>query len=252
MKVRSKVLGAMILVFFFGGIALSAVLGFWQTESAKVPAAFTEGAFEGMPDPADIRGSYSFADVAEAFGVPPGDLLAAFGLPEGTDPAGFQNKELEDLYGGLAASGTEVGNGSVKLFTALYAGLPYALEEDTYLPLEAVEILKAKASLTEEQTAYLDAHGVDIGPFKPGSSAELEEAAETEPDEAAEETERLVKGTTTIGEVLAWGVAPEALEEILQGPLPAKTLSIRDYCTEKGLDFGTVKEALQSRIDALE
>lgn len=243
MKIKSKSLGIVIFVLVFGGIAMSALMGHWQTESSKVPASFAEGEFEGMPDPADIRGSYSFADISEAFGIPSDDLIEAFGLPEDTDPATFQNKALEEIYGGLEESGTEIGNASVQLFAALYTGLPYGLEEDVYLPRQAVELLKAKAELTAEQTAYIESHGVDISDFV------LEPVFS---EEEAEEETRTVKGSTTFGEVLSWGVLPETVEEIIGSDIPEKTMGIRDFCTEQGLEFAVVKEAIQQVVDALQ
>ena len=70
MKLKSNVLAIAVLAILFGGILLSSGLGWWQTESSKEAATFTEGEFAGMPNPADIRGSYTFGDVQANFGVP--------------------------------------------------------------------------------------------------------------------------------------------------------------------------------------
>ena len=44
-------------------------MGSWQTESNKQPKKFETGEFEGMPNPEDIRGSYYFSDIENAFNI---------------------------------------------------------------------------------------------------------------------------------------------------------------------------------------
>lgn len=82
-------------------------------------------------------------------------MAYAFDLPKQIDASAFKNKELEKIY---ANQELEVGTGSVRLFVSFYKGLPYELVEETYLLSSAVEILKEKANLTQEQIAYLDSH----------------------------------------------------------------------------------------------
>lgn len=241
MTLTSKPLAVIIIVILFGGIALSAALGAWQTESSKVAATFTEGEFAGMPDPADIRGSYTFGDVEKNFGVPASTLAQAFLLPPDTDPAGFGVKDLETIYADLE---TEIGTSSVRLFVALHAGLPFDLSTDIWLPSQAVDILKGLGTLTPDQTAYIEAHRVNLdSPASP--------QPETSPTTAPESTERVIKGKTTFQELLDWGVPVPVIEQILGTPLPAASLTVKDYCTEKGLDFETIKTALQAEVDRI-
>jgi hypothetical protein len=84
-------------------------MGWWVTESTKVPVTFTEGEFAGQANPADIRGSYTFGDIANSFDVTPEVLAQAFGVT-GDDPAAFAIKELEAIY---LDSGYEIGTVSV-------------------------------------------------------------------------------------------------------------------------------------------
>lgn len=158
----SKVFMALIIpIVIFGGIGLSSILGFWQTESSKVPAVFNVGEFKGQYNPADIRGSYSFGDINKIFDVPVDVLAEAFGV-EKAAAVNFKNKELEVKYEGLEQ---EIGTGSVRLFIALYKGLPYNLETvETWLPDKAVDILKERNNLTKEQLEYIDKHTVKL-PF---------------------------------------------------------------------------------------
>ena len=129
MKIRSLPLAIIVLVVFFGGIALSATFNLWKTESTKTPAKIQKGEFSGENDPSDIRGSYSFADIEKAFNIPVAVLAKAFGVPYIEDPAGFKAKNLEELYGELAAEDKEIGTDAVRLFAALYTGLPHTPEE---------------------------------------------------------------------------------------------------------------------------
>ena len=94
MTLTSKPLAVIVLVMMFGGISFSSAMGWWATESTKEPVTFTEGEFAGQANPADIRGSYTFGDIAKSFDVTPEVLAQAFGITEG-DPAAFAVKELE-------------------------------------------------------------------------------------------------------------------------------------------------------------
>jgi hypothetical protein len=256
MKIKALPLGIVVLALMFGGILFSMQMNWWKTESERVPAAFKEGDYAGEYDPADIRGSYSFGDINQHFNVPLRDLRVAFGAPEGVDVASFQAKELEEIYSDLADSGTEIGTDSVRLFVALYTGLPFEPGEDTYLSIEAVEILKSKADLSPEQLAYLEAHTVDISasPAEDVKPDTVEEHQEGEKGDEGEEhsTERKVRGPTTFQHVLDWGVSQDTIEGIIGGPMPNPLVAIRDYCFENGLEFGTVKVEMQAAVDAVE
>lgn len=250
MKIKSGALGSIIFMTLFGGIVLSSGLGYWQTESSKEPVRFEEGIFEGMPNPADIRGSYSFLDVSEAFGIPIDDLMMAFVLPEDTDPGEFKNKDLELIYGNLAEKGTEIGNGSVKFFVSLYLGLPYEIEEETFLPLEAVVILKGKAELTEEQIEYIERNGIDVSAYSVEESSDLEIDDDAKIKEE-ESYERIINGKTTFADLLDWGITLESIREIIEMDIPEASLSIKDFCTKNGIEFLLLKEELQNEADAL-
>jgi len=89
MKIRSLPLAIIVLVVFFGGIALSATFNLWKTESTKTPAKIQKGEFSGENDPSDIRGSYSFADIEKTFNIPVAVLAKAFGVPYYRRPGWF-------------------------------------------------------------------------------------------------------------------------------------------------------------------
>ncbi len=242
MTLNSKALAVIIIVLLFGGIVLSSVLGWWQTESTKQPVTYTEGEFAGQANPVDIRGSYTFGDIAQAFAISPEILAQAFGVTT-DDPAAFQVKNLEELY---ADSPVEIGTASVRLFVACYLGLPYDLTtaEATYLPASAVEILNTQGRPTPEQQAWLATHGAPAAP----PTAAPEQATPT-PHATAEASAYTIKGKTTFGELLQWGVPPAVIEQHLGGPLPDPAVTLKDYASAQGLDFESLKTALQAEVD---
>lgn len=250
MTLNSKSLAATLLVVLFGGILLSSALGWWQTESTKEPAKYTEGEFAGSANPADIRGSYTFGDVANSFPVTPEVLAQAFGITD-ADPAAFQIKSLEEIY---ADSPVEIGTGSVRIFVALYVGLPYDLvaAEETYLPQAAADILTAQGKMTPEQQAWLEAHIIPAdGAIAPVEEATAQPQVESAPTEhtPAEAELYVIKGKTTFGDLIAWGVSQEVIEQLIGGAMPDPAMTVKNYATEKSLNFETLKPALQAEVD---
>ncbi len=257
MRLTSKPLAAIVFVILFGGIAFTTVMGWWQTESSKVPARYTEGEAAGEYNPADIRGSYTFGDVNSNFDVPLKDLQIAFGVPEDADVAAYPLKSLEDLYGDLP---NEIGTASVRLFVAWYKGLPYEPAEETYLLAAAVQILQQQGNLTADQQAYLQAHTVDLNapaPAAGGTPAPVVEATPAPVDATPAATEehaqpdRTLTGKTTFQNLLDWGVAQADIEQVLGGSLPPASTVIKDYVTSRGLEFSEVKTTLQALVDAV-
>ena len=278
-SLKSKHLAVIVPVVFAAGIGLTIAFNLWKTETEKVPAAYTSGEFAGKANPADIRGSYTFADIVKAFPVPLEELARAFGVTE--NPAAFQVKSLEGAFEGLPA-GKELGTDSVRLFVARYAGLPFEPGETTVLPAAAVEILAKKGGFSAEQLADLQARavGAELTAAEPAAVPAAKSAAATAPaatssapavsppaepaaaaapavsgTEASSAThttvaERTVKGTTTFKDLTDWGVAEADIRKVFGGDVGASGTSLKDYCTEKGIEFSTVKTAIQNLVTA--
>lgn len=255
MTLTSKTLAALVVVILFGGIFFSSAMGWWQTESTKEAAKITSGEFAGQANPDDIRGSYTFGDVEKNFAVPAAVLAEAFGVKD-SNPAAFAVKGLEGMYTGSAQ---EIGTASVRLFVAFYKGMPYDLSTDTYLPESAAVILRAR-NLSSEQSAYLAKHTVPNLGATPATSApqtapqatQAPSAQSTPQAEtlAASSADRTVKGTTTFVDLLGWGVSQATSEKVLGTSMPAAQVTkIKDFCTEKGLNFETIRPALQAEVD---
>lgn len=268
LKAQKGILGLILVAAIFGGIGISAAMNFWNTSSSKIPTTIQTGSFEGQYDPSDIRGSYTFKDVENAFGVPVATLAEAFAVNDGQNPEGFQLKSLESIYESLAADGIEIGTGSVRLFVGLYTGLPIELD-GSYLPKPAADILSSKGGLTEEQLEYISTHSVEIlstqvdGPDvtaaapeavpepEPAAAAEVKPTAEALPQEqstTAVSEENPVRGKTTFAELLDWGISSEKIEEIIGGEIPAPGMTVKDYCSQKGIEFASIKDALNALL----
>jgi len=265
MTLRSKHIVPIVLVVFIVGIGGTMILNLWKTTSSKVPATYTSGEFAGEYNPADIRGSYSFADIEEAFAVPVEALAAAFAVEDTEDPGAFLCKSLEELYG--AVGNGEIGTDSVRWFVALYTGLPYTPEEDTLLLSASIPVLQERISEAElesvrARTAQLPQPGetsaadtrVAEQAAPTSTAADTQAPAQAAPESAAADTHSEtetgeVKGKTTFGELLSWGVSKETIEQILGQPAGKSGVTVRDYCTENGIEFSTVKDALQAAVD---
>ncbi len=251
MKLRSVHIAVMTVVFIFGGIGLSMLAGFWQSESSKVPATYTSGEFAGQANPADIRGSYSFGDVAAAFDVPADVLVEAFGFGAAENAEDLQIKLFEEVYG--IVDGKEVGTDSMRLFVALYLGRPYTPEADTGLPAQALRILEEAGRLEPDRAAELrEMYAVEVtGAAGAAGTAELEEAAGAAAEEEAtdESVDTAIKGKTTFRDLMSWGLTAAEIEEVIGMPLGPPTQALRDFFLDQGIEFSEYKDALQERID---
>ncbi len=242
MKLNSKIIGIILLLLLFGGIGIAKATNYWKTESSKVPATYKDGEFAGEYNPADIRGSYTFTDINKFFKIPIDELAQAFGINT-SDKASFKINQLETIYQYLKDNGTEIGVSSVRIFVALYNGLPYDMSEDIYLPQSAVEILKSKGNLTEEQIKYLENHTVNI--------QNQSENVKTKGNITQSSTDRTIKGNTTFKEIIDWGISKEEIEAILGRKIQNTTSKIKDYCLENNIDFETIKNELQNKLNGL-
>ena len=243
MKLKSWIVAVIVVAVIFGGIAGSAALNLWRTMSNKMPARIASGEFAGQNNPSDIRGSYSLEDVYNAFDVPIEVLAKAFGVAHLENPGGFKCKQLEEMYAGLSES--EIGTDSVRLFVALYRGLPHTPEDTTALPNPAVFQLKQLGTLTQEQLDLLEKIKVDISEVK-------DQAASTSTEEHAEIEDRTVRGKTTFGELLEWGLKREDIEAVFGLKIGARGTTVRDFCTDNGVEFSEFKTTLQEKVDSIE
>lgn len=159
MKISIKNLTIIILIVFFGGIALSNSLGVWKTESSKIPGKINSGSSAGQYNPMDIKGSFTFNDISKSFNIPIEVLASAFLVP--IEKANeFKCKDLENKY--TDTQGKEIGTGSVKIFVAFYKGINIDLAEETFIPTVAAEIINKEGTPLEEQKIHMLKHTIDV------------------------------------------------------------------------------------------
>lgn len=243
MKIKSAPLALITLGVFVAGILLSMAFNIWKTESTKTPVKFSEGEFEGMFNPADIRGSYSFEDIAGSFDVSVETLAKAFAVDKEDNPGAFQAKELEEIFQ-IQDDGGEVGTDALRLFVARYTGLPYEPEDTTRLPAPAISVLKDKLSVADLEA--LKAISVEVQLLRIEGNVPGSESDEHDETEAA-----VIKGKTTFGDLLDWGLDKADIEEILGMKMGAAGISVRDFAMEKEIEFGDIKTALQEKLDTV-
>lgn len=236
-KVNMRVTGLLILIVIFGGIVTTIAADLWATSSDKTPSKYKDGEVAGTYNPADIRGSYTFYDVATAFEIDLETLYQAFGIEETTDGTTIRTSDLEELYGDLA-----IENESVQLFVALYKDLPIELGDSNLLKQGVDLILEQNPNLTAEQLAYLEIHQVEVE-----ASEETDSSTQITNEEAQEE-KPLVSGNTTFQQVLDQGITRDQIEEIIGAPMPPTNQSVKEYCTETGLSFSDIKNKLNDLI----
>jgi hypothetical protein len=240
MTLKSRSLAIVTLGVFAVGILLSIAFNWWRTEGSRIPARYQSGRFAGAYNPADIRGSYSFNDIAASFDVSVDALAKAFGVTGETDPGSFQAKSLESLYGHLPDGG-EVGTDAVRLFVSLYTALPYTPEESTRLPSPALAVLKDR--IDETAMAELRSISVTIGDLRTATGT-------TDVIEHDSSDDTTVKGKTTFDDLLNWGLTKIEIESILDMEMGARSMTIRDFVVGEGLEFGTYKTKFQELVDS--
>lgn len=227
MKLKPIGVAGLVLVIIFGGIYISDALGLWRTSSAKTPAKYQTGDFAGQADPSDIRGSYTFSDIANAFPIGVDVLAEAFEVEE--NPAAFQLKGLEEMY--PSDGDWEMGTASVRYFVARYTGLPYQRTGEEALFPHAVQMLKERGKITEEE-----AEAIPI--VQPGEQIQDRDQV-SEPDHV----EPAVKGNTTVADLFAMGLTEEEIVSVI-GAYDSMGALVRDVCQANGVAFSAAKEAL--------
>ena len=261
MKLKNSHIGVLIVLILIGGIYVAKGFDLWATVSEKIPLKLSEGVGAGTYDPFDIRGSYTFEEIARLFEIDIALLAEAFQLGDADAANARQSKDLEALYGELPGD-VEIGNESVQVFVAIMKELDID-EADAYLPTSAVQVLlRVNPQRSDEIMAYLESHQVDVTVNSESTATVSEGSSETATEgnvastykESVEnasegENELRVNGNTTFSQVLDFGITKEQIETILDAKMPPENQSVKSYCTDNGLSFSTVKDALNALID---
>ena len=241
MKIGAKSMAILLIATILGGVLILMAIGSWNTKSSKTPVKFSTGTYVGMSNPADIRGSYSFADVERNFPISAEVIARAYAFDTSARAAGsYVAKDIEGAYGEIEDGSGEIGTDSLKWFVSLYTGLPYEPEGDTYLPRSALELLvqEGKIDVATAQALAPRVSGM------PKSELGISPEVHVEPT-----GDQVIKGNTTYAEVISWGVTQQQIEKVLGMPLTSRTRNIREHLTENNLNFSTVKNQLQALVE---
>ncbi|MFC1846300.1 hypothetical protein ACFLYM_02655 [Chloroflexota bacterium] len=243
MKISSAAIVIIVIVVLVGGVIFTNVLNLWDKppiDMSQIPASTpagdncTEAAakpdFSTPYQPAEIRGTNTFAEISMMFNVPLDDLGTGFAITSEPNWQNLKARELKAIYTNLPAD-VKLETESVRAFISLYTGKDYNYSTSAYLLQPAVDILKQKAELTSEQVAYLDSHI-----YTPGTSV----ATGT-----ADANKHTVTGETSFGTLLSWGIPADEIERAIQGKMPASNTFIRDYASQQGKDFLALISVLQ-------
>lgn len=211
MRISPILYGALVLVIFLGAIFGFRLAGIWSV-SGKVTSSGE--AVQPLSDDTDtIKGWMTLEQITAVYDVSLEDLLTQFNLPEDT-PASTAIKDLES-------------------------------EEFSVTGLrDWLQSLKTSTQPTETQVS------LPVTPM-PGFTATLVPAQlETTPLPSEHiAIDKTVTGKTTFQDLLDWGVPAETIELIIGGELPALDTLIKDYVTQQGIQFSTIKAAIQVEVD---
>lgn len=226
-RISTKTLGLVSGAVLLGGIGLSMLLGLWSVESSKKPALIRQGDFVGQPSPSDIRGSYTWDDISKAFNIPSSLLMEAFGSSSSSDKV----SSLEALYLGKTPEGQEIGTDSARLFVSLYTALPHVREAGTILPQSAIDVLKREGKGSP-----------------PGFEESLDEKL-TSPAQGSLPSSPTISftGKTTFKDLLDAGYLLADIEAAVGKP-KSLTMAIKDFATEKGMEFSEMKTKLNALV----
>jgi LysM repeat protein len=214
MRIKPIVYGIFVLTLYFGIIFGFKAAGFWSV-TGKTGA----GGEQVQPSAGDvntIKGWMTLEQISETYQVPTAEIIQQFDLPADT-PASTAIKDLESEQFSVA-------------------NLRAWLQIRTQPTIEAPQVESTTAESTQTATQL------------PAASPTAEATATPEPT-VHTAVDRTITGQTTFQQLLDWGVAQEAVEQVIGAALPSPDTVIKDHVTAKGLQFGTVKSQLQALVD---
>ncbi|OHD81871.1 MAG: hypothetical protein A3J97_05010 [Spirochaetes bacterium RIFOXYC1_FULL_54_7] len=269
-RLKTIPLAVITAASILGGIMMAKAVGYYETTASKEPVKFKTGELAGLPNPADIRGSYTWQDLENAFGVPAVEAAAAFSAPDhALDPA-TRVSMLEEVYAGKVPEGLEIGTGAVRIFVSLYTSLPMEFEEGSVLPDAALALLASRpgadivalaklaipgssgvpmqaenaAAQAQHQSAATPA-ATPIPPAGTGSGTGSSDGSST----GTASTDRVIVGKTTFGDLYDWGLSEAQVASVLGYQPGPGTQTIRDSATANGQEFSEFRTKLRSLLD---
>jgi hypothetical protein len=213
MRINPFLYGVFVLVVFLGTILGFQAVGIWSV-SGKISSS-GEAVQPVASDVNSIKGWMTLEQISTTFDAPVAEILKQFDLPSDTAPS----TAIKDLETELFS----VTNLRTWLQSRTKAA-PILSETPVSAPLVMPALVNTVVPPLVE-------------PARPPTATEHVTADKT------------VTGKTTFQELLDWGVPEETIQQIIGSDLPALSTVIKDYVTGKGLEFPTIKAALQAEVD---
>ena len=225
MRINPFVYGFLVLAVFMGVILGFQAVGFWSV-SGKVTNS-GEAIQPSATDVNTIKGWMTLEQITSTYNVPMDELLIQFELPADTPASSAINILETDVFSvtnlriWLQSRATQGQSGST----------PAAPAEPTSAPASEPAAQPAKTEPSSSPAPAASASDVT-----PTPTAHVVPA-------------KTVTGQTTFQELLDWGVSKEAIQAVIHADLPSPSTLVKDFAASKGLDFPTVKSALQAEVD---
>jgi hypothetical protein len=213
MRINPFLYGIFVLVVFLGTILGFQAAGVWSV-SGKI-SSNGEAVQPIASDVNSIKGWMTLEQISMTFNVPVKDILKQFELPADTAPS-TAIKDLETEVFSVTNLRTWLQNRTQP--APVLIETPVSTPQVTLSPVETIAPVLVEPTMTPAATEHIT-------------------AAKT------------VTGKTTFQELLDWGVPEEAIQQIIGGKLPVLSTVIKDYVTGKGLEFSSMKAALQVEVD---
>ncbi len=237
MKIKSIHILLAIIIIIGGGILIASELDLYNTTRVKSPRKTAEGIYEVI----DMRGSHSLEEIEKYYKLSTSSVIEAFGLRPDTNPNFFQLKDMKEIFKPVELGEGEyiVETDTVKVFTSLYLKIPYVSDETFYLPEKTVNYLIENDKLTGEEKEYWQGHTFKLEYLDSKYLTASEFSKKVVEDAGGFK----VTGRTTIQELLDYGITEEKFEEVTGFKVPDnKSVFIREFIIDKGLEFGEVKD----------
>jgi hypothetical protein len=212
MRIKPTIFGAFILLIYFGTVFGFQAAGVWSV-SGKVDSS-GKAVQPSVDDVESIKGWMTLEQVISAYNIPLAELLANFSLPADTPLSSPLNTLENETF--------SVDGLRTWLDTRTQTGLSETSPQVYATPTVVLTSTPAVTSAVAEATPLPTEH---VAP------------------------DRVVNAKTTFQNLLDWGVPVEVIESIIGGTLPPGGAVVKDYVTEKGLEFAPIKTALQVEVD---
>ncbi len=221
MRIHPVFYGFLVLGVFLGTILAFQSAGVWSV-SGKITASGEQV----QPDAADvdsIKGWMTLEQISTTYQVPLADLLAQFDLPLDTSAS----TAIKDL------------------------------ETDTFSVTNLRAWLLERMALLNEDSGSAVKLAIPTpsgSPIAATPDAPIENPAATPPvaaPTADASIDKTVTGKNTFQDLINWGVPKETIEKVLGRTIPDPSMVIKDYLNAQGVEFSSIKAALQTEVDKI-